>query len=96
MRSSCWTVQPRPTAVFAANNLIGIGALQSHCRMPDCACRKIWRWLAFDDLPPTLLTFPFFTVAVQPAYEMGKSATQLLLARLTNPIAELSGNCSAH
>jgi LacI family transcriptional regulator len=73
---------PRPTAVFAANNLIGIGALHAiqHAGLhvpEDIAL------VTFDDLPPTLLTSPFFTVSSQPAYEMGKRATQLLLARLT-------------
>jgi LacI family transcriptional regulator len=78
---------PRPTAVFAANNLIGIGALhaiqQAGLRVPEDVAL-----VSFDDLPPTLLTSPFFTVASQPAYEMGKRATQLLLARLTKTTAE--------
>ena len=74
-------VEPRPTAVFAANKLIGIGALQAI----QNAGRRVPEDIAlvsFDDLPPTLLTTPFFTVAAQPAYEMGRRATQLLLARL--------------
>ena len=80
-------LRPHPTAVFAANNLIGIGALhaiqQAGLNVPqDIAL------VSFDDLPPTLLTAPFFTVAAQPAYEMGKRATQLLLARLTKTAAE--------
>ena len=37
---------------------------------------------AFDDLPPTLVLEPFLTVASQPAYDMGRRATELLLARL--------------
>jgi LacI family transcriptional regulator len=79
--------QPHPTAVFAANNLIGIGALQaihqSNLRVPDDIAI-----VSFDDLPPTLLTMPFFTVSAQPAYDMGKRATQLLLARLTESVTE--------
>jgi LacI family transcriptional regulator len=78
---------PRPTAVFAANNLIGIGALQAiqqaGLRVPDDVAL-----VSFDDLPLTLLTMPFFTVSAQPAYEMGKRATQLLLARLTKAATE--------
>jgi LacI family transcriptional regulator len=74
-------VKPRPTAVFAANNLICIGALQAiqnaGLRVPEDIAL-----VSFDDLPPALLTTPFFTVAAQPAYEMGRRATQLLLARL--------------
>ena len=40
--------------------------------------------VAFDDLPPALVTFPFLTVMAQPAYEMAQEATRLLLARLAD------------
>src|SRR5512139_3661869 len=79
--------QPRPTAVFAANNLIAIGAFKAvqaaGLRVPEDIAM-----VAFDDLPANLLVFPFLTVAVQPAYEMGRRATQLLLARLNNPASQ--------
>jgi LacI family transcriptional regulator len=38
--------------------------------------------VAFDDLPTAITIDPFFTVAAQPAYEMGQHATRLLLSRL--------------
>ena len=38
--------------------------------------------VAFDDIPPTILVEPFFTVAVQPTYEMGRRAVELLVSRL--------------
>ena len=73
--------QPRPTAIFAANNFIAIGVLKA---LQDIGLRvpEDMAVVAFDDLPPTLVTFPFLTVAAQPAYEMGKTATNLLLAQL--------------
>ena len=37
---------------------------------------------AFDDLPEAFAIEPFFTVAAQPAYEMGHRATEILLERL--------------
>ena len=81
-------LDPLPTAVFAANNLICIGALhtirEAGWRVPEDIAM-----VSFDDLPPTLLTFPFFTVAAQPAYEMGQQATQLLLARLSHNVPGL-------
>jgi LacI family transcriptional regulator len=71
----------RPTALFAANNFIAIGALQGlrdlGCRVPEDVAL-----VGFDDLPPALVTFPFLTVAAQPAYEMGVRAVELLVARL--------------
>ena len=38
--------------------------------------------VAFDDLPQSITISPFFTVAAQPAYEMGRLGTELLLSRL--------------
>lgn len=75
------TVQPAPTAIFAANNAIAIGVLgaleKRGLRVPlDMAV------VCFDDLPDTSRLFPFLTVVVQPAYEMGVHAAQLLLSRL--------------
>jgi LacI family transcriptional regulator len=72
---------PPPTALIAGNNFIAIGALNAlrelGLRVPaDVALA------GFDDLPPALVTFPFLTVASQPAYAMGQAATRLLLARL--------------
>jgi LacI family transcriptional regulator len=84
MAQQLLALQPRPTAVFAANNLIAIGALKA---VQDAGLRvpEDIAMVAFDDLPANLLVFPFLTVAVQPAYEMGRRATQLLLSRLSNP-----------
>ncbi|MEZ4769377.1 MAG: substrate-binding domain-containing protein [Caldilineales bacterium] len=70
-----------PTAVFAANNAIAMGVLDElerrGLRVPqDLAL------VCFDDLPNTSRLFPFLTVAVQPAYEIGANAAQLLLSRL--------------
>jgi DNA-binding LacI/PurR family transcriptional regulator len=72
---------PRPTALFAANNFIAIGTLkalkEANLRVPEDISL-----VGFDDLPPALITYPFFTVVVQPAYEIGKAAAELLIARL--------------
>jgi LacI family transcriptional regulator len=74
---------PRPTAIFATNNFIAIGVMhalrESNVLVPDEISL-----VAFDDLPAPIMVDPFFTVAVQPAYEMGKHATNLLLDRLNN------------
>lgn len=77
------TLQPCPTALFAANNLIAIGAFKA---LQDAGLRvpEDMAMVAFDDLPADLLVFPFLTVAVQPAYEMGRRATQLLISRLSS------------
>jgi LacI family transcriptional regulator len=72
---------PRPTAIFATNNFIAIGTMRA---LRDAAVRvpEEMSVVAFDDLPAAITIDPFFTVAAQPAYEMGQQATELLLARL--------------
>ncbi len=72
---------PRPTALFAGNNLIATGAL----RAVQAAALRVpldISLVCFDDIPPELTIEPFFTTAAQPAYTLGSQATQLLLERL--------------
>lgn len=72
---------PPPTAIFAANNAIATGVVDA---LEKCGLRtpQDIALVVFDDLPNTSHFFPFFTVAVQPAYEIGVNAAQLLLSRL--------------
>ncbi len=74
---------PRPTAIFAANNFIGIGVMHA-LRESKILVPQAMSVVAFDDLPAPIMVDPFFTVAVQPAYEMGKQATNLLLDRIND------------
>lgn len=80
------SAQPRPTAIFAANNFLAIGtqhALEElGLRIPDDVAL-----VGLDDLPAEMVTFPFLTVAAQPAEEMGRRAVQLLLERIKAPDA---------
>jgi LacI family transcriptional regulator len=74
-------VTPRPTALFAANNFITSGAFravrQAGLRVPEDISI-----VSFDDLPTASDMGPSLTVAAQPAYEMGRQATEILLTRL--------------
>lgn len=72
---------PKPTALFAANNFIAIGAWRA-VRDAGLSIPEDITLIAFDDLPSSLIVEPFLTVAAQPGYEMGKQATDLLLASL--------------
>ena len=74
-----------PTAIFAANNAIALGVIdalgQRGLRVPqDMAL------VSFDDLPGLARFFPFLTVGVQPAYDMGLNAAQLLFSRLDSEV----------
>ncbi len=79
--------EPRPTAIFAANNFIAMGVLHAlrelGVQVPDDVAV-----VGFDDLPQAMVTFPFLTVAAQPAVEMGRRAVALLIDRLADPDGE--------
>jgi len=70
--------RPHPTALFALNNFVTIGALQKlnalGLRVPEDVAL-----VGFDDLPPAMVGQPFLTVVSQPAYEMGRKAVEVLL-----------------
>jgi len=85
MAEAAFRLNPPPTAVFASNNFIAIGAYRA-VRKAGLRIPEDIALVAFDDLPPALVLEPFLTVAAQPAYEMGRKATELLLARLAGQL----------
>ena len=80
-------LNPRPSAIFAANNFIAIGAMMA-VQEHGLAVPEDVALVGFDDLPQALVMFPFLTVAAQPAYEMAQAATRLLLARIAGEAPE--------
>ena len=81
MAQEALALDPAPTALFAANNFIAIGVYRA-LRDAGLQVPGDISLVTFDDLPAGLILEPFLTVAAQPAYEMGRRATGLLLARL--------------
>ncbi|SEQ86395.1 LacI family DNA-binding transcriptional regulator [Microlunatus flavus] len=71
----------RPDAVFCANDLMAIGALDAlrslGLRAPDDV-----RLVGFDDIEAASLVSPALTTIANPAYETGWSAAKLVLDRL--------------
>jgi LacI family transcriptional regulator len=82
MMHEALVVDPPPTAILAANNFIAIGAVQALREAGLCVPEDV-SLVTFDDLPYAAVFEPFLTVANQPAYEMGRLATALLLQRLS-------------
>jgi LacI family transcriptional regulator len=74
-------ISPRPTAIFAANNFIAFGALRA---LRECGLHvpDDMSLVAFDDLPDDWHDDPLLTVLAQPAYDVGRTAAELLLDRL--------------
>jgi DNA-binding LacI/PurR family transcriptional regulator len=76
--------QPCLTALFAANNLTTLGALDAirerGLKIPDDISI-----VGFDDMPWAPLLQPPLTAIAQPTYELGQKAAELLLERLKDP-----------
>ncbi len=72
---------PKPTALFAGNNFLAVGAQRAlremNYRIPEDIVM-----VAVDEIPPAFTIEPVLTVAKQPAREMGKQAAALLLERI--------------
>ncbi len=81
------TQSPKPTAIFGANNFIAIGCIKALRDFKIDVPRNV-SVVAFDDFPESMLVAPFLTFVEQPAYEMGRMATELLLKRISG---ELTG-----
>ena len=77
----------KPTAIFGANNFIAIGIIKALRDLQFDVPGDVSIG-AFDDLPESMLVAPFLTFVEQPAYEMGRTATELLLKRISG---ELTG-----
>lgn len=75
-----------PTAIFSANNLTTIGVLRA-LRERRRAVPSDLSLIGFDDLPTGELVEPPLTVVVQPTYQLGVRAAELLLRRVESPEA---------
>jgi LacI family transcriptional regulator len=71
----------RPTAIFATNNLMAIGLMRAVAER-GLRCPEDISVACFDDFEWASVFHPRLTTVAQPTYEMGKRATELLLARL--------------
>lgn len=75
---------PRPSAIFACNDLMAVGAISAAVRMglrvPDDVSI-----MGFDDVRLASFTVPLLTTVRQPKQEMGVLAATLLLARIEDP-----------
>lgn len=76
---------PRPTALFAANGTMGLGAVKAIYEM-GLRCPEDIAIAVFDDVPGADVLRPRLTVVSQPAYNIGFKAAELLIQRITNEI----------
>jgi len=82
--SKLLALEERPTAIFAANDLMAFGVLaaveQSGLRVPEDLSL-----VGFDGIPLSTHMRPALTTVQQPFYEMGQRAIELILSLLESP-----------
>ena len=72
------TLPGHPTAVFASNNLLSLGALLAINEM-GLRCPEKIALVGFDDHPWAAISDPPLTVVRQPAQQLGQVAAQMLI-----------------
>lgn len=75
------SLSPRPTAIFCANDVMAIGAMDA-ARASGIAIPGDVALVGYDDIEAASLVTPALTTVINPAYDMGKTAGQFLLERL--------------
>ncbi len=71
----------RPTAIFACNDLMAIGAMRAIGEVGLSIPHDI-SLVGFDDIILAAYVIPPLTTVAQPTYEMGRMAGELLLSRI--------------
>jgi LacI family transcriptional regulator len=79
--------EPRPSAIFAVNNLTAVGAVTA-IRERGLEIPGDMAVVCFDDIELAALLYPFLTVMAQPAETFGTLAVQLLLDRISGRATE--------
>ena len=72
---------PRPTAIFAANDLMAIGAITA-LRSSGVAVPRDIAVVGFDNIDQAAYVLPPLTTVSYPKYDMGKTAAEILLQRV--------------
>jgi LacI family transcriptional regulator, galactose operon repressor len=72
---------PRPTAIFAGNDMIALGALLA-IRETGLRCPEDVSLMGFDDLDLAETTNPSLSSVSQSGYQLGTTAAKILLDRL--------------
>lgn len=75
----------RPTAIFAGNDMIGIGVLRAAAERNICVPGEL-SVIGFDDIQLSRYVFPALTTVGQSIRELGESAASLLLSRIAQPL----------
>jgi LacI family transcriptional regulator len=85
-RAACQllTNSQRPTAIFASNDLMAIGAICAAVEL-DLRVPEDLSVIGYDDVPLASYSNPPLTTIAQPIYDLGVVAASMLLERLHDP-----------
>ncbi|MGW8225530.1 MAG: LacI family DNA-binding transcriptional regulator [Anaerolineales bacterium] len=75
---------PRPTTILAINDLLAIGALRATADL-DLEIPKDLSLVGYDNIPMSNYLIPRLTTVTKDAYELGKKAFDVLIARIQSP-----------
>jgi LacI family transcriptional regulator len=73
-----------PTAIFAGNDMIGIGVLRAAAERNIPVPQQL-SVIGFDDIQMSRFVYPALTTVGQSILQLGETAAQLLLRRITGP-----------
>lgn len=76
--------QNRPSAIFAANDMIGIGVLRAAAERNICVPSEL-SVIGFDDIQLSQYVYPALTTVGQSIRELGEIAVERLLHRIAEP-----------
>jgi len=79
--------QAPPTAIFAYNDLMAIGAIHA-AKERGLRIPQDISIVGFDDIPGAAFTFPPLTTICQPKLEMGRKSAELLIASINGETEE--------
>lgn len=77
----------RPTAVFAANDLMAMGAILA-IREAGLAIPEDISVMGFDDIPTARLVYPALTTVAQFQRQLGQRAAEMLMDRLDRGVSD--------
>ena len=76
-----------PTAVFAVNDLMALGAIEA-IRDAGLSVPDDISVVGFDDIPTAALSTPRLSTVAQPSYDVGVASVEMLLRRIDDPEME--------
>jgi LacI family transcriptional regulator len=81
------SLDPLPTAIFAANDLSAFGAIDA-VRECGLSVPEDISLIGYDDIPQASFVYPKLTTVRQPLEQMGQVAVKILLERIANQSKE--------